>query len=269
MTPQTSVSVCGTLTFPQANVPSCSAPDLPFGGCSDAVTSSNSVWYRFHCYQSGPLGFLISPASPTDDYDWQLMDITGRNPQDVLTTNLRVSLNLSAITGATGCTAAGTLDVNCAGGAPGSQFNRMPALIAGNDYLLMVTNWSNSGLGYNLSFTGGTAVLTNNQPPSITNVGIVGCNSSLVRVTFSEDILCSSLTAAGSEFSITNGTHVITGLTSACSNGSNAFNQLTIAFQNPIPAGNYQLVVNNGTDANTLLDVCQTAMPVATSFAFT
>jgi len=268
MTPQTSVSVCGTLTFPQANVPSCSAPDLPFGGCSDAVTSSNSVWYRFHCYQSGPLGFLISPVSAADDYDWQLMDITGRNPQDVLTTNLRVSLNLSAITGATGCTAAGTLDVNCAGGAPGSQFNRMPALIAGNDYLLMVTNWSNSGLGYNLIFTGGTAVLTNNQPPSITNVGIVGCNSSLLRVTFSEDILCSSLTAAGSEISITNGTHVITGLSSACSTGSNAFNQLTIAFQNPIPAGNYQLVVNNGTDANTLLDVCQTAMPAATSFAF-
>jgi gliding motility-associated-like protein len=270
MTPQTGIAVCGVLTFPQANVPSCSGPDLPVGACgSDPVTSSNSMWYRFHCYQTGSLGFLISPASGSDDYDWQLMDITGHQPQDVLTTNLGISLNLSGITGATGCTPTGTLDVHCSGGAAGSQFNQMPTIVAGKDYLLMVTNWSNSGLGYNLIFTGGTAILTNNQPPAITNVAIVGCNTSLLKVTFSEDVLCSSLTSAGSEFTITNGTHVITGVTSACTNGNNALNQLTIALQSPIPPGNYQLVVNNGTDLNTLIDVCQEAMPAATSFPFT
>jgi gliding motility-associated-like protein len=270
MTPQTSVSVCGVLSFPQANVPTCTGPILPAGACgADPVTSSNSNWYRFHCYQTGSIGFLISPASNSDDYDWQLMDITGHQPQDVLTMNLGISLNLSGIPGATGCTPTGTLDVHCSGGVAGSQFNRMPTIIAGNDYLLMVTNWSNSGLGYNLIFTGGTSVLTNNQPPSITNVGIVGCNASLLNVNFSEDILCNSLTASGSEFTITNGTHVITGVSSACATGSNAFNQLNIALQNPLPPGNYQLIINDGSDLNTLLDVCQTAMPAASSFPFT
>ncbi len=268
-TAQTGIAVCGTLVFPQANVPSCSGPNLPPSGCTDPVTSSNSVWYKFHCYQTGTLGFLISPNSPTDDYDWELMDFTGHPPGDVYIMNLMVSLNLSAITGPTGCTPAGTLNIHCAGGAAGSQFNQMPILLAGNDYLLMVTNWSNSGLGYNLFFNGGTAVLTNNQPPTLANVGIVGCNSSLVKVIFSEDILCSSLTPLGTEFTITNGTNVITGITSGCSTGLNSITELTIALQNPLPAGNYRITVNDGTDGNTLLDVCQDAMPVGTFFDFT
>ncbi|MBK7433466.1 MAG: hypothetical protein IPI66_05825 [Chitinophagaceae bacterium] len=242
---------------------------MPGSGCPDPVTSSNSVWYRFHCYQSGTLGFLITPNSAADDYDWELMDYTGHPPGDVYITNLGISLNLSAITGPTGCTPAGTLNQNCAGGAPGSQYNKMPNLVAGHDYMLMVTNWSASGLGYNLIFSGGTAVLTDNQLPALSNVNIVGCDPSKIKVTFSEDILCSSLTALGSEFTITNGTHTITSIASVCATSLNSFTELTLSLQNPLPAGNYQLIVNNGTDGNTLLDVCQEAMPVGTFFDFT
>ncbi|MFT3982078.1 MAG: PKD domain-containing protein [Ferruginibacter sp.] len=270
MTPQTSVAVCGTLVFPQANVPSCSGPDLPaFGGCSDPATTSNSVWYSFHCYQSGTLGFLITPLGAGDDYDWAVMDITGRQPQDVLTTNLTISLNLSGVTGPTGCTSTGTLDVHCAGGAAGTQFNRMPPITAGHDYLVMVTNWSNSGLGYNLSFSGGTAVLTDNQLPNVSNAGPVGCNTQQVRVQFTEEILCSSITAAGSEFTVTDGTNTypFTSITSQCSTGQNATTSLILNMQNPLPPGNYQLQVNTGTDANTVLDVCVTEM-LAASFPF-
>ena len=268
-TAQTGIAVCGTLVFPQANVPSCSGPNLPPSGCTDAVTSSNSVWYKFHCYQSGTLGFLITPNSGGDDYDWELMDYTGRPPIDVYTFNLMVSLNLSAITGPTGCTAGGSLNVHCAGGVAGSQFNQMPILTVGHDYLLMVTNWSNSGLGYNLIFNGGTAVLTDNQPPAITNVATVGCNTSLLKIDFSEDVLCNSITPLGTEFTITNGTHIITGISSACSTGANSVTTLTLQLQNPIPSGNYRITVNNGADGNTLLDVCQTAMPVGSFFDFT
>ncbi len=267
-TAQTGIAVCGTLVFPQANVPSCDGPNLPPSGCTDQVTSSNSVWYKFHCYQTGTLGFLISPNSPGDDYDWELMDYTGHPPGDVYLINLRVSLNLSGITGPTGCTAAGTTDINCAGGLPGSQFNSMPTVFAGDDYMLMVTNWSNSGLGYNLTFNGGTAVLTNNQPPSIANVGIVGCNASSLKISFSEDVLCSSITPLGTEFTITNGTYTITGISSACSTGANSVTEITLLLQNPIPPGNYRLTVNNGSDLNTVLDVCDDPMPVGSYFDF-
>jgi len=268
-TAQTAFAVCGILTFPQANVPSCTGPDLPPMGCPDPVTSSNSVWYKFHCYQGGTLGFLISPNSAADDYDWELMDYTGRPPGDVYTTNLGVSLNLSAITGPTGCTPAGTLNINCAGGSAGTQYNRMPTLVAGHDYLLMVTNWSNSGLGYNLVFGGGTAVLTDNLLPSITSVGIVGCDPTKLKIVFSEDILCSSLAPLANEITISGGPHTITAVASACTGGLNSFTEMTLTLQNPIPPGNYTLTVNNGTDGDTYVDVCLEAMPVGTTANFT
>lgn len=270
-TPQTGTVVCGALTFPQQFLPNCTGPNLPTMGCADAVTSGRSVWYRFHCYQSGTLGFQITPALASDDYDWELMDFTGHQPTDVFTMNLGISLNLSAITGVTGCTPAGTLDVNCAGGLPGSQFNRMPNLVAGHDYFLMVTNWSNSGQGYFLEFVDGTAVLTDNQLPTISNLGPVGCNTSQVRVEFSEDVLCSSLSANRSEFVITDGTNTypITAITSQCTAGLNAVTSLVFNMQNPLPPGNYNLIVNTGTDGNTVMDVCNTELVPGSSFPFT
>lgn len=269
-TPQTATVVCGTLVFTESNLTNCTAPNLPGMGCGNTVTSGRSVWYRFRCYQSGTLGFTIAPLSFTDDYDWELMDITNRAPQDVLTVNLGISINLSGDFGSTGCNAAGSGSMNCGGnGIP--LFNSMPNLIAGHDYLLMVTNWSNSGLGYNLLFTGGTAVLTDNQLPTVSNVGPVGCNSSQIKVQLSEDILCSSLTAAGSEFTITDGTNTypFASIASQCSSGLNAITEFTLNMQNPLPPGNYDLVVNPGTDANTLLDVCLTEMVAGSSFPFT
>ncbi len=255
MTPGTAQAVCGTLIFNQQYLPSCSGPDIPNNNvCLDAVTSDNSNWYKFHCYNGGTLGFLITPGSASDDYDWELMDVTGRAPSDVYTMNLMVSLNISGVTGATGCTPAGLLDVNCAGTTT-SRFNRMPTLIAGHDYLLMVTNWSASGTGYGLSFSG-TAVLVDPVAiPAITNVAVTNCAADQLKITFSEDILCSSITPTGSEFSITNGTNVISGIVSQCSSSSSV-TELTINLQAPLLPGTHNLVVANGSDGNTFKNVC-------------
>ena len=263
---QSAISVCGSGVFPQPILPSCTGVTLPPvpGACPDNIITDNAVWYRFRIYQTGTLGFLISPNMASDDYDWQLMNITGRNPQDVYTTNLAVSYNLSATTGATGCVPAGILDFNCAG-TSASRFNRLLPVLAGQEYLLMVNNFSNSGAGYNLSFTGGTAVVTNNVAPTITSVTTAGCNSSQLKVTFSEDILCSSITSTGSEFSIAGAT--ITGVTSLCTAGTNAVNTLFINLQNPLPTGPYNLNVGNGTDGNIFNDVCNDPL-VAAVFPF-
>lgn len=267
--PGSAQAVCGNLTFNERDVTNCSGPDIPnpTSGCGQ-VTSDNSRWYKFHCYQAGTLGFLLTPQNMADDYDWEIMDITGFLPGDVYTVELRVSLNLSGQTGITGCTAAGVSDINCGGGAPGTQFNRMINLLAGHDYLMMVNNWSSSNQGYDIDFTG-TSVLTNNASPTVTGVSIVGCDPSKLRVTFSEDILCSSISdpAIGSEFTITAGTHVITGITSDCSIGANGVPFVIINLQAPIPPGNYQLNVANGSDGNTLENVCKIAMlPVSIPF---
>ncbi len=281
-TPETSIAVCGTLPFPQNVLNSCTGPLIPQSNNAScgAMTSSNSVWYKFHCYQAGTLGFLIQPGSATDDYDWTVINITGRPTSDILTVNLSISSNMSQRTspgaGSTGCIPSGTQSFAC-GGTSQSQFNAMPNLVTGGDYLIMVTNFSNSGLGYTLTFGGGTAVITNPLPPTITSVSTIGCNTSQLKVTFSEDILCSSLStvAEGSEFSITNGTNVITGITSNCTLGNNSITELTLTLQNPLPSGNYNLVVNNGGGTgvgnvnNTLLDICNDPMQLGLSFPFT
>jgi gliding motility-associated-like protein len=264
---QAAVSLCGSLTFNQASLPPCTGVTLPTvtgSGCTDNITTDNAVWYRIHIYQSGTLGFTLTPVNASDDYDWQLMNITNRLPQDVYTTNLAVSFNLSATTGATGCSAAGTVDYNCAGATP--KFNRMLTVTAGQDYLLMVNNWSNSGFGYGLSFTNGSAGLTNVLAPTITSVTTVGCNTSQLKITLSEDILCTSLTTTGSEFTVAGAT--VQSITSLCSSGTNAINQFVITFQNPLPAGANILNIANGTDGNTLLDVCNDPL-LAVAFPFT
>lgn len=262
---QTAFSVCGTLTFHETNLNNCSGPGVATTSCGPA-TSNSSAWYKFHCYQSGTLGFLITPGSGIDDYDWVLCDYTGRPPGDVYSFDLSVSTNLSALTGSTGCTSAGTGNSNCAGNTP--KYNQLANLILGHDYLLMVTNWSSSGTGYDLSFGGGTAVLTDNRVPDISSAGIVNCNASKVKVVFSEDILCNSMTAAGTEFTITPGTNTIASVTSICTTGANSMTEVTLNLQNPLPAGNYTVTVNNGTDGNTLLDVCQTPMVAGTFYDF-
>src|SRR5574337_510434 len=79
-TPSTAFPVCGTSLFHQYNVPICVTHSLTVPGCTNSNSNAsyqdkNPFWYKFTCYQSGTLGFLISPFDHGDDYDWQLYDI--------------------------------------------------------------------------------------------------------------------------------------------------------------------------------------------------
>lgn len=274
-TPESGIAVCGALVFTQNVLPNCTAANIPQGNITcggtptGAIGAGNSIWYKFHCYQTGTLGFRISPLSPTADYDWSLMDVTGRALTDIATINLSISSNQSQNSGPTGCTPMGTDDFECFGTILNQQFNRMPTITVGRDYLLLITKFTTGGTeGYDLEFFGGTAVLTNPLPPSITSVASVACNPSQIKLTFSEDILCNSITTLASEFSIISGTNIITGITSTCTSGTNSITELIINLQNPLAAGNYQLLVGNGTDGNTLLDICNDPMlPVSIPFS--
>ncbi|HEY5368608.1 MAG TPA: hypothetical protein VIJ75_06400, partial [Hanamia sp.] len=88
-TPETAFPVCGTSTFEQSMVPLCNSNALYVPGCSGTgaadYANKNPFWYKFTCYTSGTLGFVITPKDLTDDYDWQLYDVTGHNPRDVYT----------------------------------------------------------------------------------------------------------------------------------------------------------------------------------------
>lgn len=260
-TPETAIPLCGQLSVSQPAVPSCAGNPLPTTGCTTTpYTSSNSIWYRFHCYFGGNFGFIINPTVATDDFDWILIDITGHSLADIFTTNLYVAYNLSGIRGQTGATTTGTGLNICASGQP---FCQRPALTPGHDYMLMVNNFSNSGNGYNLQFVNNSAGLFDDNPPNLASAATNGCNPSQIKVKFDKPIRCNSITSSASEFSIQGA--VITGLQSDCTLGYEYVDEVVLNLQSPLVPGTYSVVVNTGSDGNTLTDVCGNDMlPLAT-----
>jgi gliding motility-associated-like protein len=261
-TPSSAFPVCGTSTFQQNTVPICSTVNLFVPGCSGSggadYENKNPFWYIFTCFQSGTLGFVINPNNPGDDYDWQLYDITGRNPMEVYTNNsLVVTGNWSGSYGPTGASSSGVNFIQCASnpnaGAP--TFAQMPNIIQGHQYLLLVSHFTDSQSGYSLSFNGGTASITDPLLPK-TELSTALCDGSSITVKLNKKMKCSSLTGTGSEFYLVPASATVVSATGVgCSNRFD-MNTVTLTLSNPLPPGDYQIKIRRGSDGNTLLDNC-------------
>jgi gliding motility-associated-like protein len=274
-TPSTAFPVCGTTVFNQDNVPICSTNDLFVPGCSGSgnvlYANKNPFWYRFKCYTAGSLGFTITPADLTDDYDWQLYDITGLDPNDVFTNqNIIVSGNWSGSSGATGASASGVDFIQCAS-SPGelkSTFAKMPNLVVGHEYLLLVSHFTESQSGYSLSFSGGSAIITDPAEPHLKSAA-TSCDGSKIIVKLNKKMKCSSLTANGSEFSLLPAVTTITSAVAKNCSSSFDFDEIELTLASPLTSNNYQLIINRGSDGNSLLDNCERGIPDAETAAFT
>ncbi|MEO6557743.1 MAG: gliding motility-associated C-terminal domain-containing protein [Ferruginibacter sp.] len=261
--PETAFPVCGTTVFDQGSVAICGTRVIPTQCPSTAgnvFTDKNPYWYKFTCFAGGTLAFKITPINLGDDYDWQLFDVTGRNPGDVYTNgSLFVACNWSAEGGETGASSAGTSLVRCEG--PGIPlFSSMPTLITGHNYLLLVSHFTDSQVGYSLSFGGGTADITDPIPPHMVSA-MSNCDGTRMTIKLNKKMKCNSLAANGSDFTINSGVSAITAaIGSGCTNGFD-MDSVTISLSNPLPPGNYIITINNGTDGNTLLDNCNRNIP--------
>ncbi len=271
--PSTAFPVCGTSVFSQSTVPYCGNRVLP-GPCNgvagiDFLTDKNPFWYKFTCFTSGSLGFVITPDNASDDYDWQLFDVTGRNPDDVYSDgSLFVACNWSGLTGKTGASISGQSLVNCAGfGYP--NFSSMPAIQQGRSYLLLVSHFTDAPNGYKLSFEGGTASITDPLPPDIISAK-ASCDGSVITLQLNKKMKCTSLVKDGSDFSILPVT--ASSIKSVSGFGCNAgfdMDSVSIVLDKPLPPGDYSLVMNEGSDGNTLLDNCNAAITVGRTVPFT
>jgi len=255
-TPGTAFPVCGVDTFSQTTVPQCGGTLLPVP-CQDGAQYSDvrPFWYKFTCFSSGTLGFLITPVELADDYDWQLFDITGKNPNDVFTNSaLFVSCNWSGNTGLTGASSAGTKLINCAGTSY-PTFSSMPNLIVGHQYLLLLSNFSPSEKGYKLSFGGGTANITDPTLPKL-STAFAGCGGVKVGLKLSKKMKCASLAADGSDFTLSPANGTIIGATGIGCSSSFDMDSVVLTMSGALTPGNYTLTIKNGIDGNTLLDNC-------------
>ncbi len=274
-TPATAFPVCGTNTFHQSTVPVCGGTTIP-GPCNgvDGVTLSdlNPFWYQFTCFTTGTLGFTLTPANLGDDYDWQLFDITGRNPNDVFTdAALFVSCNWSGSTGITGASSAGTQANVCATTSQNPNrplFSSMPTIQAGHTYLLLVSHFSGDNQsGYDLKFDGGTAVITDPKDPHM-DKATPSCDGAKIRLKLNKKMKCNSITANGSEFSLLPAVTTIVAVTPQNCSSSFDFDEVELTLAAPLASNNYQLIINKGTDANSLLDNCERSIPDAEQIAF-
>lgn len=275
--PSTAFPVCATDTFHQVSVPNCTDGTVYVPGCSPAntiygqYTAESPFWYRFTCYKSGTLSFVITPVDMGDDYDWQLYDITNHQPTDVFTNDsLIVTGNWSGSYGLTGASPGGLSTIGCAS-APSqneSTFARSPQLIKGHTYLLLISHFSGSTQsGYSLLFKGGTAVITDTTQPHLLNA-VPGCDGQSIVVTVNKNMRCASLASDGSDFRLnTNAVKIISASSVDCNSGFD-LDSLTLFLDKPLPNGNYTLTIQNGTDNNTLLDDCGTGIPAGEGLSF-
>jgi len=273
-TPTTAFPVCGITTFQQNNVPLCKTNDLFVPGCTGSSNANyankNPFFYKFTCYVSGTLGFLITPSAANEDYDWQLYDITGHNPNDIFTDQtIIVSGNWSGTYGPTGASASGVNYINCASVPNNNEptFAVMPPLIQGHEYILMISHFSDTQSGYSLSFGGGTAVITDPAKPHMLNAK-TGCDGKTITLKLNKKVSCTSLTPSGSEFSLSPAaTTVVSAITTTCSSAFD-FDEVDISLASALPNGNYQLIINNGSDGNSLLDICGNVIPAGEQVSF-
>ena len=270
--PQTAFPVCGTATFNMTSVPICGDRLVPGPCTASQVTDKNPYWYKFTCFSAGTLGFLIKPNTFSDDYDWQLFDVTNRNPADIyIDSSLFVSCNWSGEPGNTGASAAGTLTAVCGSTGTGPAlplFSKMPSLLLGHNYLLLISHFSDSQSGYSLSFGGGSANITDPIIPNLLKAR-AACDGSSISVKLNKKMKCSSLAADGSDFSISPAiAPIIKAEGIGCSTGFD-MDSVVLTLGGIVPPGNYTIRIETGTDGNNLLDNCDRGFPTGQTLPVT
>ncbi len=264
--PSTAFPVCGTSTFTQASVPSCGGKVLPAVCGTTKLTDINPYWYKFTCFRTGTLIFVIAPNTPSEDYDWQLFDVTNRNPADVYTdASLIVACNWSGEPGNTGADATGTKLRECDGfGVP--KFSTMPTLILGHQYLLLVSHFTEtSESGYSLVFVGGSTSITDPVPSHLLSA-TAACDGTKISVKLNKRMKCSSVNADGSDFILTPAIAPIIAAAGVGCDSSFDMDSVVLTLGSPLPPGNYNITVKPNDN---LLDNCDNLIPSSDNLSVT
>ncbi|MFY7991366.1 MAG: hypothetical protein ACOVO3_11575, partial [Fluviicola sp.] len=160
---------------------------------------ANSVWYNINIGSAGTLTFDIVPndygnpnpitgqANPgytsaidETDYDWVLWKVSGSGATSCATIlssggSSTAACNFNAL-GVTGCSTSGN-----APGAYGAGFDGAyevgPAVVAGEQYMLVIQNYSNSTSGFSLQFPAVTPIV---YAPTTTVIWTGGANTTAV-----------------------------------------------------------------------------------------
>lgn len=221
----------------------------------------NDVWYVLNITSPGTLAFTITPNTLTNDYDFAVWNVTGQGCQAIYNGLLPAGCNYSGVSGATGLSNTIT----------GAQWSPALNVLAGQTYILNVSNFSGSQSGYTLDFSPSTASIFDTVKPKFLNAGTqcAFVNNSL-DVQMSEPIKCNSLAAGGSALYITpTSASTITGAIGAtCASATASTTKLSIQLSSVLAPGTYWLHAKIGSDGNTLFDNCGNQQDITDSIQF-
>ena len=107
-------------------------------------------------------------------------------------------------------------------------------------------------------------------PTPMDSIAPVSCAPQSLRLVFRKPILCSSIAADGSDFTLT-GTYpaTISGVSGVCT-GTSGTKEITINLTQPLyKSGTFTLTLKTGTDGNPILDECSQQTPAGSFLTFT
>jgi uncharacterized protein (TIGR02145 family) len=216
----------------------------------------NDVFYIFTVQTSGVFRFTLTPNNPNNDYDWELFNMTNATCDQLYTLALKlsVSCNSYGLVSNSGPTGINTLlsdntDCNGGGSMNGPPFNKDLDVLAGQTYLLNISNWSSTNQeGYTLDFSTSTAQIYDNVAPFIDSIqGTANCDGAdSLYVRFSENVLCADLQNHPEKFALTSlsNTYTVTGVSSHdCQVGGTQTFYCYIKVFPPLMGGNYDLYI--------------------------
>ena len=204
---------------------------------------NNAVWYIFTTQTAGNVCFTITPNDPLDDYDWAVYNLTNNDCSEIYTNpSLEISCNYHWNPGNTGPNG------NTGWGNP--QNEACIPVLAGETYVVNVSQFSTSTNGYTLDFSASTATIFDNVDPLIQAVSQpITCGSTTLSFNFSENILCSSVQDADFTLTGPGGPYTISAVTgAACAAGANQENNFSATISPALSiSGTYSLCLVSGS----------------------
>jgi gliding motility-associated-like protein len=246
--------------------------------CTDAEIQT--IWYTFTTAEDGNFGFLITPNNIDDDYDWALFNITNASCADIYNDpDLLVSCNAAGggvcdgLTGANGNTTYDIQGAGCNFDPPSllfglTPFNDLVPVLAGNTYVLMVSNWSGSPFGYTIDFGISDVDIFDTENPDIYEIDFpVSCSGDEIEMIFSENLQCSTISDANFSLDGPGGPYSVALSSAVCDAGGDYDKFFTLIVDPPVTeTGSYTLtILPNGSDP--MLDNCANPY-LAADFSF-
>lgn len=168
--------------------------------CPNCLVSGedNNMWYTYTAQTSGTVTFTIIPVNSSDDYDWAVFSLNGGVDCNDLVdytvgANRPISCNYCGTTGNTGVGGGGS---TCNGPNGCSNYNATLNAVAGNTYVVNVSNFSASTNGYSINFGGSASIIDNTGPYMDYIVYPPVCGQSSLTIQFSERLWCTSVQPA-------------------------------------------------------------------------